>query len=57
MDKKWYTSKTIYVNVLAFVAGIVANKFGYTISPELTASILVIINVILRAITKTNLTW
>ena len=57
MDKKWYTSKTLWANALAVVGGLVAKKFGFTISAELTASILVIINVVLRTVTKSNITW
>lgn len=56
MDKKpWYTSKTIWVNGLAFVALVVQNSVGFVIAPEEQAGAIVLINLILRAVTKTGL--
>lgn len=53
--KKWYASKTLWVNILA-VAGIIAQgQFGYVISPQVQAGILGGINLILRLVTKTGL--
>lgn len=52
MGKKWYTSKTIWVNVIAAASSFVASQFGYTIGVELQAGILMGINIVLRTITK-----
>lgn len=52
MGKKWYTSKTIWVNVIAAVSSFVTSQFGYKISVELQAGILMGVNIFLRAITK-----
>lgn len=56
MGKKWYTSKTIWVNVIAAVSLFVSSQFGYKISTEVQAGIIAAVNVILRIITKEPLT-
>ena len=43
------------MNILAAVAMFVQNQYGYAVSPELQAYALVILNVVLRAITKKSL--
>jgi len=53
--KKWYLSKTMWVNLITFVALLVQSVYGFVISPEEQAAILVIINLILRAVTKEEL--
>lgn len=53
--KKWYTSKTIWTNVVAAVALFVGNQFGYHLSPEVQGGVIAGVNVILRIITKTGL--
>uniref|UniRef100_A0A7V3JAA7 Uncharacterized protein n=1 Tax=candidate division CPR3 bacterium TaxID=2268181 RepID=A0A7V3JAA7_UNCC3 len=50
--KPWYLSKTIWVNLIAFIAMIVQNLTHFVISPEEEAAILAVINLILRMITK-----
>ena len=57
MQKKWYASKTIWVNLLALIGSITVAVFGYVISPEIQASILVVLNIILGAVTKENIVW
>ena len=54
MNKMWYTSKTLWVNVLAII-GIIF--FQGELSPELMAGGLAIINMILRAVTKSPVVW
>ena len=55
--KMWYTSKTLYVNVIG-IGGIFTAKFmGYIITPELAVSILSGINMLLRLITKKEIVW
>mgnify|MGYP001576208043 CR=1 FL=1 len=56
MKKKWYTSKTIWVNVIAAVSLFVTNQFGYSISTETQAGIIAVINIVLRVITKEAIT-
>ncbi len=50
--KKWYLSKTIWVNLLALVGAFFNAKCSYEMTAEEIASILVVINIIMRAITK-----
>lgn len=55
--KKFYLSKTLWTNAIAMMAAIV--QFYYPVvdlSPELQMTILSIINIGLRAITKEELT-
>jgi len=54
VDKKFYLSKTFWVNILALVGTVV---FGKELDPQIVAAILIVVNLLLRAITKTNLTW
>jgi uncharacterized membrane protein len=54
--KKWYHSKTIWVNIIAATAFIAQSLTSFVIKPEEQAAILVIINLLLRAATKEELT-
>ena len=57
-EKKWYTSKTLWVNLLSILAILAQTYAGNDIvSPEIQAALLGIINVILRVITKEELRW
>lgn len=56
MNKRWYDSKTLWINILIGFSAI-TEIFGFQITPELQLAFLTIINVILRLITKENLTW
>ena len=51
--KKWYASKTLWINAI----GIIAVFIPDIISPELTVKILVGVNIILRFITKEKIEW
>ena len=53
--KRWYTSKTLWVNLLAIVALVAQAEFGYILDAEAQAVILAVINLILRALTKKGL--
>ena len=56
--KKWYASKTLWVNGLLFVGAFVYNTSGVDyISSEVQTAVLVVINVILRVVTKEEITW
>lgn len=56
--KKWYESKTLWVNAIAILAFIVQIQLGKDlISPEVQASLLAIINLFLRLVTKHEIDW
>ncbi len=57
-NKKWYLSKTIYVNTIMLV-GVIAQQITgkEIITPELQVVILSLVNLILRGVTKENITW
>ncbi len=50
--KKWYKSKTLWINAIAAVAFFVQAQFGFVVSLEYQAFVLAIVNLILRWITK-----
>lgn len=54
--KKWYTSKTVWVNILATVALAVQFQTGFIIGPELQAIALSVVNLLLRKVTRTEIT-
>ena len=54
--KKFWTSRTLWVNAIAAIAFFVQQQFGYIIPPEFQAYLLVLINMFMRTITKTGLT-
>ena len=57
-SKAWYTSKTLWVNALAIAAIIAQGVTGKeVIGLELQGTILAGINMILRLITKSPVTW
>ena len=53
--KRWYTSKTLWANLLAITALVAQAEFGYVLDVEAQAVILAGINLILRIITKKGL--
>ena len=53
--KRWYTSKTLWVNLLAIVALVAQAELGYVLDAEAQAALLAVINLILRIITKKGL--
>lgn len=55
MEKKWYKSKTLWINIIALAALFLKNQFGFEVSAEETGAVLAVVNLILRAITKTGL--
>ena len=55
--KKWYTSKTIWVNVVAVLTSVVSARFGYAISAEVQVGILTGLNVLLRKVTSSEIVW
>ena len=59
MQKKWYTSKSVWVGVVTLVYGILlaTGVVSVELSEATLATILGIIVVILRFITKDEITW
>ncbi|MCO1599804.1 hypothetical protein [Desulfosporosinus nitroreducens] len=58
MQKKWYASKTLWSNALMLAGVIVLNATGEDIlTPEVQGAILVVVNVVLRVVTKEEITW
>jgi hypothetical protein len=55
--KKFWLSKTFWVNLLAIIALILQGYTDWIISPEAQASALAAVNVVLRLITKEAITW
>ena len=55
--KAWWTSKTIWVNVLAVAATFATSQFGVEVSAETQIAILGVVNFILRVITKSEVVW
>lgn len=55
--KKWYTSKTIWFNIITIVLGIIqVISNSYAIPSEILATINGVGNLILRVITSTSIT-
>ena len=50
--KPFYSSKTLWVNVIGIAAIIAQAQFGFIIDAQTQAAILAVINMILRAVTK-----
>ena len=55
--KQTLTSKTLWINVIALIAIISASQFGFVIDGTTQAALLVVINMLLRLITKEELVW
>jgi len=55
--KKWYASKTVWANLVAIITIIAQSKFGYAMPVEYQALALSGINLALRKITNSEITW
>ena len=57
--KKWYVSKTVWVNLIGLVGAVLVatGTLAADIGPETVAIILVVVNTILRFVTKEEITW
>ena len=56
-SKKWFYSRTLWVNLLAIAALVAQSQFGFVLTPETQLSILAVLNVVLRVITKKEINW
>jgi len=55
--KTWYTSKTLWLNIIAGLALLLQSRYGFIIDPEAQAGILAVINLVLRAVTGQPIEW
>jgi hypothetical protein len=55
--KKWYWSKTFWINVVMATALSIQMKYGFVIGPELQAYIISGVNLALRKLTKEAIVW
>lgn len=55
--KKWYLSKTIWINIIALTAMVIQTQTGFIITPELQAMALTVINLGVRAVTNQEVIW
>lgn len=55
--KRILYSKTIWVNIVAFICFIIQQKVGFVISEELQMQVLTLINIFLRFVTKEAIAW
>ena len=56
-SKAWYQSKTLWLNLIAALAGAVQTFTGFVIDIEAQGAILIVLNIILRLVTKSAVTW
>lgn len=57
MEKQWYLSRTLWVNAVAGVAVVIQVITGTAIvDPEAQSAIIVIVNMLMRVITRSGLT-
>ena len=57
MEKKFWKSKTLWINLLA-IAGLIWESYsGHVLTPELQGMILGAVNILLRLITKEEIIW
>jgi len=57
MGKKFWLSKTFWVNALAMVALIIQSQTGFVVGPEKQMAALGVINTLLRFATKEPVVW
>jgi hypothetical protein len=53
--KKWWQSKTLWVNLIALIASLAQAKWGLVLDPALQGVILTLVNLLLRAFTKAGI--
>lgn len=57
MAKEWYTSKTLWANVIGIIAIVAQKQYGFLIDPATQVAMLAVMNMILRAVTSEIITW
>lgn len=57
ISKKWYASRTLYINLIAIILIVVQSSIGVEVIPvEYQSIIVALLNVLTRTITNTNIT-
>jgi hypothetical protein len=56
-SKKFWLSKTFWMNVLAIIFIVVASLTGWEAPAPVMVTALGVINILLRSITKTEISW
>jgi len=51
LGKEWYRSKTLYANVFAVAAIILARTLDFTLDAEMTTTLMAAVNIVLRLLT------
>lgn len=55
---KWFLkSKTLWVNLIALLSTWMLDTFSFPITPEQQIQILAVVNIFLRFITKSEISW
>lgn len=57
MAKRVLLSKTIWVNLIMFLAFIAQKQYGFVISEDVQMQLLTLINIALRFVTKEPIVW
>ena len=57
MSKDWYTSKTLWANTIGIAAIVAQMQFGFVVDAGTQASLLLLVNMLLRVITKDQIVW
>jgi hypothetical protein len=58
VDKKWWKSKTFWTNVTGIIVLLLQAHVGeFVVEPETQASMICVINLALRAVTKERIVW
>ncbi len=57
MSKKFWQSKTFWVNVISIIAILVQTQTGFVIDAEKQVIVLGVVNTILRFVTKEQIVW
>jgi uncharacterized membrane protein len=55
--KEFYLSKTFWVNIIALVALVAQGIFGFVVDAQAQAALLIVINLVLRAVTGDEITF
>lgn len=57
IKKKWYYSKTVWVNLLILAALLLQVQFGFVLDASQQLALLTAINIILRVVTQEEIEW
>lgn len=57
IGKKWYFSKTFWVNAVVVAAVCLQMNTGFLLTPELQTLVLAGVNIVLRKMTKEEIVW